>query len=124
MLLAEVTHRFMLHPEQRRDIIVSYYFLRDLMHEQATSLTFKTSKAIQRRLKYIMKNAQTRVNVDVFVGEALQDAQLCERFKRGVTYSRAVPAPQLEAAFREIYARLKQRFRSACVYLLGVPVQV
>ena len=103
----------MIHPNQRSDVIVSYIFLRDLMHAQASSFTSKTSKAIQRRLKYILKNLQTRVNVDVFVGEALQDVTLCERFKPGggVVYSRAMPAEQLEAAFTEIYACLRGRFR-------------
>ena len=33
----------------------------------------KTSKACQRRLRYILKNPQTRNNVNLYKGEALQD---------------------------------------------------
>ena len=58
----------MLHPIERRDVIYRTTFLRDFMHEQLTSMRNKTSKAILRRLKYIMKNAQTQRNVEVFVG--------------------------------------------------------
>ena len=58
----------MLHPVERRDVIYRATFLRDVMHQQVGSMRNKTSKAILRRLKYIMKNTQTQRNVEVFVG--------------------------------------------------------
>ena len=33
----------------------------------------KTSKACQRRLRYILKNTETATNVNMYLGEALQD---------------------------------------------------
>ena len=61
----------MIFPEARRDVLVSYFFLRDLMHEQLPTFLDKTSKAVQRRIKYIMKNAQTVSNVHIFVGKLM-----------------------------------------------------
>ena len=56
-------------------IIAMQYFLVRRGYEMCfQSAHDKTSKACQRRVMYVMKNPQTKLNVDVYVGEALQDA--------------------------------------------------
>ena len=65
LLLCRVTSSFM---DDRKHMIVPWTTVRDVLHKHLPHSLDKTSKACQRRLNYVLKNAQTSLNVAVFLG--------------------------------------------------------
>ena len=70
----------------------------------------KTSKACQRRRSYMLKQPKTRINVEIFVGEALQDKRLVKEFKDGQKYIRTNVEENVQR-FRKLLSKLKEKFR-------------
>lgn len=66
--------------------MVTYTAVRDLLHLRFPESSNKTSRACQRRLNYMMKNATTADNVTLFLAEVQQDRKVviyCVRGKTG-----------------------------------------
>lgn len=62
-------------------MVVPFTVIRDILNERFPQLSKdKTSRACQRRLRFIMLNPATRANASVFLCEAEQDQQLMEMF--------------------------------------------
>ncbi|XP_014680237.1 PREDICTED: general transcription factor 3C polypeptide 1-like, partial [Priapulus caudatus] len=89
-----------------RGIIVPWTVVRDVMHENLQVSHSKTSRACQRRVNYVIKNPQTVLNLAVYLGEALQDKDLVAEFK-----SRKMKLSENEHMFREVLAKLRDKFR-------------
>ena len=70
----------------------------------------KTSKACARRRTYMLKQQATRTNVDIFVGEALQDAELVGDFKSGQKYIKTMVDENFRR-FKNLLFKLKEKFR-------------
>lgn len=79
LLLCKVASLF-LNPKMRC-LVVPFFVVRDLLHERFPELSAnKSSRACQRRVRYMLMNPITRVNVSVFLGEARQDTQLVKEY--------------------------------------------
>lgn len=57
----------------------------------------------------MLKQQKTRTNVDIFLGEALQDKKLVSDFKVGYRYIRTNVEENV-TRFRELLDRLKEKF--------------
>lgn len=79
LLLCKVASCF-LFPNVRSQMI-TFSLVRDLLHERFPEARNKTSRACQRRINYIMKNATTEDNVSIFLEEVRQDASIVSEFK-------------------------------------------
>ncbi|CAL1296548.1 unnamed protein product [Larinioides sclopetarius] len=80
LLLCKVASSF-LDPHYCKNLVVPYTVVRDLLYKQVPEISEnKTSRACQRRLRYMMLNPETINNVNVFLGEALQDDDLVKEF--------------------------------------------
>ncbi|KAF8789321.1 General transcription factor 3C polypeptide 1 like protein [Argiope bruennichi] len=80
LLLCKVASSF-LDPHYCKNLVVPYTVVRDLLYKQVPEISEnKTSRACQRRLRYMMLNPETINNVNVFLGEALQDDELVKEF--------------------------------------------
>ncbi|GBM50717.1 General transcription factor 3C polypeptide 1 [Araneus ventricosus] len=80
LLLCKVASSF-LDPHYCKNSVVPYTVVRDLLYKQVPEISEnKTSRACQRRLRYMMLNPETINNVNVFLGEALQDDELVKEF--------------------------------------------
>ncbi|XP_076321577.1 general transcription factor 3C polypeptide 1 [Tachypleus tridentatus] len=63
------------------NMVVRWTVIRDLLHKHLPAISRnKTSRACQRRLRYMMLNPGTVSNVSVFLGEARQDQNLVQEF--------------------------------------------
>jgi hypothetical protein len=58
----------------------------------------------------MLKQPKTRTNVEIFVGEALQDKALVREFKTGQKYIRTNVEENVQR-FRELLDKLKEKFR-------------
>ena len=58
----------------------------------------------------MLKQPKTRTNVDIFVGEALQDKALVKEFKEGQKYIRTNVEENVQR-FRCLLNKLKEKFR-------------
>ncbi|MPC14646.1 General transcription factor 3C polypeptide 1 [Portunus trituberculatus] len=104
LLLCKVASCF-LFPNVRSQMI-TFSLVRDLMHERFPEARNKTSRACQRRINYIMKNATTEDNVSIFLEEVRQDASIVSEFQ-----SPKLPRNKdnLENVYAKIFRQLMDR---------------
>ncbi|KAI0233752.1 General transcription factor 3C polypeptide 1 [Lamellibrachia satsuma] len=111
LLLCKVALLF-LSSERRHGMLVNWCVIRDILHKHCRSARDKTSKACQRRVMYVMKNPQTKLNVDVYVGEALQDTALVQEFRKGKKYVKT-DLEKNTAMFQSLLAKLLKKFKAS-----------
>ncbi|XP_043945407.1 general transcription factor 3C polypeptide 1 [Protopterus annectens] len=89
---------------------VSWQVVRDIMHSNFEECLDKTSHAVGRRSRYIIKNPQTYLNYRVCLAEVYQDKQLIEEFlSRKSDYQN----PKICAEeYKELVERLRKKFSS------------
>lgn len=103
LLLCKVASSF-LDPTSRT-LVVPYTVVRDLLHEKFPDLSEnKSSRACQRRVRYMMMNSTTANNVAVFLGEAKQDRNLVKDFEK-VTK----PPKTNETVWRKLFTGVLQK---------------
>ncbi|XP_002414457.3 general transcription factor 3C polypeptide 1 [Ixodes scapularis] len=79
LLMCKVASWF-LDPHQPK-MVVPFTAVRDILHEHFPELSKdKTSRACQRRLRFMLLNPATKANASVFLCEARQDQKLTEMF--------------------------------------------
>lgn len=90
-------------------MVVPFTVIRDILNERFPSLSKdKTSRACQRRLRFMLFNPATKANASVFLCEAMQDQKLVEMFHG--------PKPvksdekQWESMFRTVLDHLMTKF--------------
>ncbi|GFR05630.1 general transcription factor 3C polypeptide 1 [Trichonephila clavata] len=103
LLLCKVASSF-LDPLYCKNLVVPYTVVRDLLHKQVPEMSAnKSSRACQRRVRYMMLNSATINNVNVFLGEALQDTELVREFNK------PKPPKSNEEAWREMFTAVMNR---------------
>ncbi|XP_050686374.1 general transcription factor 3C polypeptide 1-like isoform X2 [Eriocheir sinensis] len=112
LLLCKVASCF-LFPNVRSQMI-TFSLVRDLLHERFPEARNKTSRACQRRINYIMKNATTEDNVSIFLEEVRQDASIVSEFKSPkVPRNKTNLENVYSKIFRELMNRLVVKFASS-----------
>ncbi|XP_032825998.2 general transcription factor 3C polypeptide 1 isoform X2 [Petromyzon marinus] len=88
---------------------VPWQVIRDVLHAECVSSLDKTSHAVARRSRYILKNSCTDLNYRICLAEATQDSKLVEEImNRTGDYGN----PQVCALeFTEFVQRLRAKFR-------------
>lgn len=105
LLLCKVASCF-LDPLFNKNLAVPYTVVRDLLHEHVPDVSEnKSSRACQRRVRYMMLNPTTAKNVQVFLGEALQDAELVSEFQN------PKPPKTNEEVWRTMFTTVLNRLR-------------
>ncbi|KAG8182950.1 hypothetical protein JTE90_003328 [Oedothorax gibbosus] len=95
-----------LDPLNNKNLAVPFTIVRDLLHEHVPEVSInKSSRACQRRVRYMMMNSTTVNNVQVFLGEALQDAALVSE------YSKPKPPKSNEAVWKSMFTGVLHRLR-------------
>ncbi|GFS98716.1 general transcription factor 3C polypeptide 1, partial [Nephila pilipes] len=103
LLLCKVASSF-LDPLYCKNLVVPYTVIRDLLHKQVPEVSAnKSSRACQRRVRYMMLNSTTINNVNVFLGEALQDTELVREFNK------PKPPKSNEDVWREMFTTVINR---------------
>ncbi|XP_021003062.1 general transcription factor 3C polypeptide 1 [Parasteatoda tepidariorum] len=100
LLLCKVASLF-LDPLYSKNLVVPYTVVRDLLYEHLPEISeAKSSRACQRRVRYMMLNPATVSNVAVYLGEANQDEELVREFN-------VVKPPKTNVeVWKEMYTRL------------------
>ncbi|GIY20157.1 general transcription factor 3C polypeptide 1 [Caerostris darwini] len=100
LLLCKVASSF-LDPNCSKNLVVPFTVIRDLLHKHVPEIsTNKSSRACQRRVRYMMLNPATMSNVNVFLGEAMQDEKLVKEF------SHPKPSRTSEEAWASMFTNL------------------
>ncbi|XP_072568646.1 general transcription factor 3C polypeptide 1 [Paramormyrops kingsleyae] len=112
LMLCRVASHFL--NRKIRKPFVPWQVVRDLLHAQFEESLDKTSLAVGRRSRYIMKNSQTDLNFKICLAEVYQDKDLIHKFQsRENNYSN----PEVCASeFKEFVAVLRQKFSSPSVF--------
>lgn len=111
VLLLCLVASFYLCPHKRRQN-VEYTVIRDVLHKMVPYSSDKTSKACQRRLNYVMKNAHSRKSVQMSLEELRQCEYVLEKFGTITKkyQGHLIPVETLNIAFVELVAYLNKRF--------------
>ncbi|XP_046898267.1 general transcription factor 3C polypeptide 1-like [Hypomesus transpacificus] len=112
LMLCSVASRLL--NRQLRRPFVPYCEVRDLLHADLSEALDKTSVAIARRTRYIMKNPHTHLNYRICLAEVSQDSCLMDTLDRQKPRN---PNDAMECAnaFRQLVVMLRQKFSSAAV---------
>ncbi|XP_061404831.1 general transcription factor 3C polypeptide 1 isoform X3 [Lethenteron reissneri] len=88
---------------------VPWQVIRDVLHAEYVSSLDKTSHAVARRSRYILKNSRTDLNYRICLAEATQDSKLVEEI---MNQTGDYANPQVCALeFTEFVQRLRAKFR-------------
>ncbi|XP_062304643.1 general transcription factor 3C polypeptide 1-like isoform X1 [Osmerus eperlanus] len=112
LMLCSVASRLL--NRQLRRPFVPYCEVRDLLHADLSESLDKTSVAIARRTRYIMKNPHTHLNYRICLAEVSQDSCLMDTLDRKKP-SNPNDATECANAFRQLVVLLRQKFSSAAV---------
>ncbi|XP_035208815.1 general transcription factor 3C polypeptide 1-like [Stegodyphus dumicola] len=104
LLLCKVASTFL--DSTSRALVVPYTVVRDLLHKHLPELSAnKSSRACQRRLRYMLLNPTTTNNVSVFLGEARQDIELVKEFDK------PKPLKTQEKAWAELFTAVLNKLQ-------------
>ncbi|CAL1600805.1 unnamed protein product [Knipowitschia caucasica] len=108
MLCAAATH--LLNTRLKRPF-VPYCVVRDVLHSEFDKSRDKTSVAVGRRTRHILKNPQTLLNYRICLAEVGQDKSLLKLLEENLPKNPDNPAACAEA-FSEYVRLLRQKFSS------------
>ncbi|XP_060566470.1 general transcription factor 3C polypeptide 1-like [Ruditapes philippinarum] len=95
---------------KKKTALVSYIRIRDYLHEKCGTIAYdKTSQAVQRRIKFVLKNPQTEANLLVYYREAMQDEFVLTNY---VSKEFVLTDTDLEPKFRKLVEYLLDKFKS------------
>ncbi|XP_051560417.1 general transcription factor 3C polypeptide 1-like isoform X3 [Myxocyprinus asiaticus] len=109
LMLCRVTSHFL--NRKLKKPFVPWTVVRDVLHAEFEFSLDKTSLAVGRRTRYIMKNPQAYLNYRICLAEMYQDKELIDKFmKRNNDYN----DPQVCAAeYKEFVSALRSKFSSS-----------
>ncbi|XP_051993132.1 general transcription factor 3C polypeptide 1 isoform X3 [Xyrauchen texanus] len=109
LMLCKVTSHFL--NRKLKKPFVPWTVVRDVLHAEFEFSLDKTSLAVNRRTRYIMKNPQAYLNYRICLAEMYQNKELIDRFmKRNYDYN----DPQVCAAeYKEFVSALRSKFSSS-----------
>ncbi|GFY76300.1 general transcription factor 3C polypeptide 1 [Trichonephila inaurata madagascariensis] len=82
LLLCRVVS-FFLDPVYCKNTVIPYTAVRDLLHKHVPGVSKdKSSKACERRIRYVMSNPVTMNNINMFLQEAREDTELVQEFSQ------------------------------------------
>ncbi|KAK3530144.1 hypothetical protein QTP86_014777, partial [Hemibagrus guttatus] len=91
---------------------VGWNVVRDILHRDLELSQDKTSLAVGRRSRYIMKNPQTHLNYRICLAEVYQDKALVDKFmNRANNYTEPLVCAE---EFNEFVSALRTKFSSSC----------
>ncbi|KAL3851900.1 hypothetical protein ACJMK2_015596, partial [Sinanodonta woodiana] len=104
---------------KRRQMIVPYTVIRDILHSNFPAIAKnKTSQACNRRLVFVQKNPQTQQNISLFLETALRDESIVEKF---ATRQYVITDTTLPDTFKELVSVLLEKFRSMDIGIIELP---
>ncbi|KAF5888566.1 general transcription factor 3C polypeptide 1 isoform X1 [Clarias magur] len=110
LMLCRVTSHFLNRKIKRA--FVGWNVVRDILHRDLELSLDKTTLAVSRRSRYIMKNPQTQLNYRTCLAEVYQDKALIEEFmNRTNDYTDPVVCAE---EFNEFVSALRTKFSSSC----------
>ncbi|KAG8234935.1 hypothetical protein J437_LFUL015503 [Ladona fulva] len=91
-----------------RYLAISFQTVRDVLHQTFKESKNKTSRACQRRILYVMRNAATAHSVSLSLLDLKHDPMINERFGRAVQEAKAIAKSreQLEKLLRPTFIEL------------------
>ncbi|XP_053333038.1 general transcription factor 3C polypeptide 1-like isoform X1 [Clarias gariepinus] len=110
LMLCRVASHFLNRKIQKP--FVGWNVVRDILHRDLELSLDKTTLAVSRRSRYIMKNPQTHLNYRTCLAEVYQDKTLVEEFMNR-TNDYTDPAVCAEE-FNEFVSALRTKFSSSC----------
>nr|XP_021333887.1 general transcription factor 3C polypeptide 1-like [Danio rerio] len=109
LMLCRVASNFLNRKLKRP--FVPWTVVRDILHAEFDSSQDKTSLAVGRRSRYIMKNPQTCLNYRICLAEMYQDKELISRFSSRTGDYNDLQVCALE--YKEFVSALRSKFSSS-----------
>ncbi|XP_053377869.1 uncharacterized protein LOC128547945 [Mercenaria mercenaria] len=104
---------------KKKTALISYVRIRDYLHEKCGAVSNdKTSQAVQRRIKFVLKNPQTETNLLLYYREAMQDEFVLTNY---VSKEFILTEPDLEPKFRRLVEYLLDKFKSLDLQKCSLP---
>ena len=114
LLLSKVAGTYLGQNSEQRHSMVPYIYVRDEIHARMPTLSKnKTSRACQRRINYMCRNARTVKDVSLFLTEVKSDPEILAKFpvpERG-ELSREENDNRLKVQFPLLLDVLEQKFK-------------